>query len=191
MDAVKYYHKRVAYNGILLALPWYSGNLSIMIQSLRTSLPDVKQVWLAGDSTGSGQIVPLYIWYNPITSVKRERGTNIWWMNQRAGWLASRTYLQRGCLEKKSILQILLWKGPWMERRNWSAIWDSKEPASASYTVYTKGCKRCLCEEWRWQGFGCNGSMLALVASWAASLLRRLWFWFFFNILLEGYEWTL
>ena len=42
-----------------LAMPWYSVNSSIMIQSLRTSTPGVKQVWLADDSAGGGQIVPL------------------------------------------------------------------------------------------------------------------------------------
>ena len=35
-----------------------------MIKSLRTSTPCVKQVWLADDSAGGGQIVPLYNWYN-------------------------------------------------------------------------------------------------------------------------------
>ena len=44
--------------GDLLAMPWYSINTSIMIQSLRTSTPGVKQVWLADDSAGGGQIVP-------------------------------------------------------------------------------------------------------------------------------------
>ena len=45
-----------------LALPWYSVNTTIMIQSLRTSTPGVKQVWLADDSAGGGRIVPLYNW---------------------------------------------------------------------------------------------------------------------------------
>ena len=45
-----------------LAMPWHSVNTSIMIQSLRISTPGVKQVWLADDSAGSGQIVPLYNW---------------------------------------------------------------------------------------------------------------------------------
>ena len=44
--------------GDLLAMPWYSINTSIMIQSLRTSTPGVKQVWLADNSAGGGQIVP-------------------------------------------------------------------------------------------------------------------------------------
>ena len=33
-------------------MPWYSNNISNMIQSLRTSTPDVKQVWVADDSAG-------------------------------------------------------------------------------------------------------------------------------------------
>ena len=38
-----------------LAMPWYSVNTSIMIQSLRLHIPDVKQVWLADDSAGGGR----------------------------------------------------------------------------------------------------------------------------------------
>ena len=44
-----------------LALPWYSVNTSIMIQSLRTSTPGVKQVWLAEGSAGGVQFVPCCI----------------------------------------------------------------------------------------------------------------------------------
>ena len=47
-----------------MAMPWYSVNASVMIQSLRTSSQGVKQVWLADDSAGRGQIVPLYNWYD-------------------------------------------------------------------------------------------------------------------------------
>ena len=50
-----------------LAMPWYSVNASVMIQSLRTSSPGVKQVCLADDSAGGGQIVPLYNWYSHLT----------------------------------------------------------------------------------------------------------------------------
>ena len=50
-----------------LAMPWYSINTSIMIQSLRTSTPGVKQVWLADDSARGGQILPLYNWYNCLS----------------------------------------------------------------------------------------------------------------------------
>ena len=38
-----------------------------MIQSLRTSTPGVKQVWLADNSAGGRQIVPLYNWYNHLS----------------------------------------------------------------------------------------------------------------------------
>ena len=47
--------------GDLLAMPWYSINTSIMIQSLRTSTPGVKQVWLAEGSAGGVQFVPCCI----------------------------------------------------------------------------------------------------------------------------------
>ena len=39
-----------------LAMPWYSVNTSIIIQSLRTSTPGVKQVWLADDSAGGNHL---------------------------------------------------------------------------------------------------------------------------------------
>ena len=54
-----------------LAMPWYSVNASVMIQSLRTRTPGVIQVWLAGDPAGGGQIVPLYNWYSHLTQEKR------------------------------------------------------------------------------------------------------------------------
>ena len=57
-----------------LAIPWYSINTSIMIQSLRTSTPGVKQVWLADDSAGGGQIVPLYNWYNQLSQEEQKYG---------------------------------------------------------------------------------------------------------------------
>jgi len=43
-----------------LAMPWYSVNTSFIIQSVRTSTPGIKQVWLADDSAGGGQIVQLH-----------------------------------------------------------------------------------------------------------------------------------
>ena len=43
-----------------LAMPWYSVNTSFIIQSLTISTPGVEQVWLADESAGGGQIVPLY-----------------------------------------------------------------------------------------------------------------------------------
>ena len=54
-----------------LAMPWYSVNTSIMIQSLMISTPGVKQVWLADDSAWRGQIVPLYNLYNHQSQEER------------------------------------------------------------------------------------------------------------------------
>ena len=45
-----------------------------MIQSLRTSTPGVKQVWLADDSEGGGQIVPLYNWCNHLRQEGKKYG---------------------------------------------------------------------------------------------------------------------
>ena len=57
-----------------LAMPWYSVNTSIMIQSLRISTPGVKQVWPADDSAGGRQIVPLYNWYNHLSQEGKKYG---------------------------------------------------------------------------------------------------------------------
>ena len=66
-----------------LAMPWYSVNSSIMIQSLRTSTPGVK-VWLADDSAGGGQIVPLYKWYNHLSQEGKKYG---YLVNGSKSWL--------------------------------------------------------------------------------------------------------
>ena len=42
---------------------WYAINTSILIQSLRARIPEVKQVWLADDSAGGGPTELLYNWY--------------------------------------------------------------------------------------------------------------------------------
>ena len=68
-----------------LAMPWYSVNASIMIQSLRKSTPGVKQVWLADDSGGEGvgQIVQLYNWYNHLSQEGKKYG----YLNGSKNWL--------------------------------------------------------------------------------------------------------
>ena len=47
------------------AMPWYVINTSILIQSLRARIPEVKQVtvWLADDSAGGGPTELSYNWY--------------------------------------------------------------------------------------------------------------------------------
>ena len=42
-----------------LAMPWYAINTVHMLTSLRASIPQVKQVWLADDSAGGGSIESL------------------------------------------------------------------------------------------------------------------------------------
>ena len=49
-----------------LAMPWYAINTNHMISSLRASIPQVKQVWLADDSAGGGSIETLYQWYKSL-----------------------------------------------------------------------------------------------------------------------------
>ena len=65
-------------------MPWYSINTSIMIPSLRTSTPVVKQVWLADDSAGGGQIVPLYNWYSHLSQEGKTFG---YLVNGSKSWL--------------------------------------------------------------------------------------------------------
>ena len=44
-------------------MPWYAINTNHMISSLRASILQVKQVWLADDSAGGVSIESLYQWY--------------------------------------------------------------------------------------------------------------------------------
>ena len=55
-----------------------------MIQSLRTSTPGVKQVWLAQDSAGVAQIVPLCNWYNHLSQEGKKFG---YLVNGSKSWL--------------------------------------------------------------------------------------------------------
>ena len=59
-----------------LAMPWHSVNTSIMIQSLRTRTPGVKQVWIADDSVrgggGGGDKLCRCI-TGPVTWIRKER----------------------------------------------------------------------------------------------------------------------
>ena len=60
--------------GVPLAMPWYSVNTTIMIQSLRTYTPNVKQEWLTDDSAGGGRILPLYNWYKHLCQAGKKYG---------------------------------------------------------------------------------------------------------------------
>ena len=140
---------------------WYSINTSIMIQSLRTSTPGVKQVWLADDSAGGGQIVPLCNWYNHLCQEGKKFG---YLVNGSKSWLivksdvladeAKRVFgdevnvtteglrhlgavigikrVQRSIFSGK----ILRWKG---ELEALSEI--ARSQSHAAYTVFSKGYK--------------------------------------------------
>ena len=132
-----------------------------MIQSLRTSTPDVKKVWLADDSAGGWQIVPLYNWYNHLSQEGKKCG---YLVNGSKSWLivksdvladeakrvfgdevnvttegqrhlgaviGSQEFKDQYCREK-----ILRWKG---ELKALSEI--ARSQPHAAYTVFSKGYK--------------------------------------------------
>ena len=67
-----------------LAMPWYSVNMSIMIQSLKLHVPEVKQVWLEDDSAGEGRIEDLYSWYKYLCEEGKKHG---YLVNGSESWL--------------------------------------------------------------------------------------------------------
>ena len=67
-----------------IAMPWYSINTSILIQSLSISIPNVKQVWLADDSAGAGRIKSLYLWYKHLNTEGKKYG---YLVNGMKSWL--------------------------------------------------------------------------------------------------------
>ena len=73
-----------------LAMPWYSINTSTIIQSLRLSSPDVKQVWLADDSAGGGTIASLYSWYRSLCEEGMKYGYHV---NGSKSWLIVKSQL--------------------------------------------------------------------------------------------------
>ena len=71
-----------------LAMPWYAINTVHMITSLRASIPQVKQVWLADDSAGGGSIESLYQWYKSLCEEGRKFGYIV---NGAKSWLIVKT----------------------------------------------------------------------------------------------------
>ena len=71
-----------------LAMPWYAINTAHMITSLRASIPQVKQVWLADDSAGGGSIGSLYQWYKSLCEEGRKFGYIV---NGAKSWLIVKT----------------------------------------------------------------------------------------------------
>ena len=67
-----------------LAMPWYVINTSILIQSLRAHIPEVKQVLLANDSAGGGPIELLYNSYKLFSQEGKKFG---YLVNGSKSWL--------------------------------------------------------------------------------------------------------
>lgn len=71
-----------------MAMPWYSINTTIMINNLRTHLPDVKQVWFANDAAGAGRIQSLHDWYKLLSKEGIKYGYHV---NGSKSWLILKT----------------------------------------------------------------------------------------------------
>ena len=78
-----------------------------MIQSLRANTQGVKQVWLADDYAGGGQMVPLYNWYNHLNREGQKYG---YLVNGSKSWLIVESDIladeAKRVLEMRSILQL-------------------------------------------------------------------------------------
>ena len=66
-----------------LVMPSYTINTDHMVSSLRASIPQVKQVWLADGSAGGGSIESLYQWYKGLCEDGRKFGYIV---NGAKGW---------------------------------------------------------------------------------------------------------
>ena len=58
-------------------MPWYSVNTSIIIQRLRLTTPDVKQVWLADDHAAGGKINSFCSWQALTDEAQRVFGEEV------------------------------------------------------------------------------------------------------------------
>ena len=67
-----------------LAMPWYAVNTRILIDSLRITIPEVKQAWLADDSAGGGSIRGLHKWFLQLTAEGHKYG---YFVNGSKSWL--------------------------------------------------------------------------------------------------------
>ena len=68
MEVEKYLHKKGLLLGDNLAMPWYAVNTRTLIDSLRLTVPEVKQAWLADDSAGGGSIIGLHKWFLQLSA---------------------------------------------------------------------------------------------------------------------------
>ena len=71
-----------------LAMPWYSISTAGIIQTTKTQIPTVHQVWLADDAAAAGTIQKLYEWYNGLVVEGKKYG---YFVNGRKSWLIVKT----------------------------------------------------------------------------------------------------
>ena len=67
-----------------LAMPWYSLSTTTLINSLRASTPEVKQVWLADDASAAGKLEVLNKWYKGLELEGKNHG---YYVNGGKSWL--------------------------------------------------------------------------------------------------------
>jgi hypothetical protein len=67
-----------------LAMPWYSLSTTTLINSLRASTPEVKQVWLADDASAAGKLDVLNKWYKDLEVEGKDHG---YFVNCSKSWL--------------------------------------------------------------------------------------------------------
>ena len=67
-----------------LAMAWCSLNTVTIINKLMSSLPEIKQVWLADDATAAGKIRSLHLWYELLIKEGKKFG---YFVNGGKSWL--------------------------------------------------------------------------------------------------------
>ena len=67
-----------------LAMPWFSINTTIIIQRLRNTDPEAKQVWLADDACAGGKVEHLHSWFQHLRSEGNKHG---YYVNSSKTWL--------------------------------------------------------------------------------------------------------
>lgn len=87
-----------------LAMPWYSVNTSILINSLRMGSPTLRHVWFTDDSAGTGRIKALYDLYKyPLSKEWVKYGYHVIGLQKLVNWLSHRNW----CLKLNWILETI------------------------------------------------------------------------------------
>ena len=127
-----------------LAMPWYAINTNHMISSLRASIPQVKQVWLADDSAGGESTKSLYQWYKTLCEEGKQfayivNGAKTWLIvnitlegrRHLGAVIGSKEFKNQYCQEKVD---------KWLREME-SLTEITKSQPHAAYVAFTKGFK--------------------------------------------------